>query len=326
MRAVGIDAFQRRHIGGERQFPEFLGLIDDDLVDSDFRNRQQIVLARRKRCEPLPQSLLQSLEPLAGNPVVALDLAQQVLVEILLVLDHLLFEGAGHVDEAESRMGDNDRIPGRGRRARQEAMPLVFSEIRFVGHENARARIEGQKLAGCLRKAMAGDDEHRLGDQAESTLLHDCGGHGHRLSGADGMCKIGGTGGDDPPDAAFLMRVEGERAARARQFQMRAVEGARRDIVESVVVDASQPIGSIGVGPDPGLESGLDLLQLLLGRLRIDDVEDAALARAFPDRVEYLGDAAVESVGQEFAGVPALGPPIRCARSHPGELARFDGP
>jgi hypothetical protein len=36
---------------------------------------------------------------------------------------------------------------------------------------------------------MAGHDQHRLGDQAETALLHDGGGHGHGLAGADGVAR-----------------------------------------------------------------------------------------------------------------------------------------
>ena len=79
---------------------------------------------------------------------------------------------------------------------------------------------------------------------------------------------------------------------------MRSVEGAWGDVVETVVVNARQAVGSIGIGPDPALEFFLDLLQLRLRRLGVDDVEDAALAVAVLDGVEDLRHAAVERVGE----------------------------
>jgi len=109
-------------------------------------------------------------------------------------MDHLLLEGRRHADELEGRMRDNDRIPGRGCRARQEACTLVLGEVGFVGDQNSRSRIERQELARHLRQAMAGDGKHGLGDQAETALLHDGGRHRHCLSGADGVCEIGRTG------------------------------------------------------------------------------------------------------------------------------------
>ena len=73
------------------------------------------------------------------------------------------------------------------------------------------------------------------------------------------------------------------------------VEMSRRDIVEAVIVDPRQPVGPIGIGPDPGLERRLDLRQLLLGRLGVDDIEHAPLAVALLDDVEDLRHAAVRA-------------------------------
>ena len=288
LRAVGVDALQRRHVGGEGQLAELLRLIDDDLVDADLRDGEEIVLPRGECFEPFLQALLQPLKPLARDTVLALDLGEQLLVQLELVLDHLLLERGRHANEAKRRVRDDDRIPGRGRGARQEAMPLVLGKVGLVGDEDARARIERQELTRGLRQAMAGNDEHRLGDQAEPALLHDGSRYRHRLAGAHGMSEIGRARGDDAPDAPLLMSVKDERARGARQLQMRAIEGARHDIVEAVVVDPRQAIGSIRIGPDPVLEGGLDLLQLLPRRLGIDDVEDATLALAVLDGVEDL--------------------------------------
>ena len=117
LRAVGIDALQRAHVGGEAELAEFLRLIDDNLVDADFRDGEQIVLAGSQRCQTLLQPLLQPFEPLARDAVVAVNPGQQILVELQLVLDHALLEGGGNGDEPEGGVGDDDRIPGRRRRA-----------------------------------------------------------------------------------------------------------------------------------------------------------------------------------------------------------------
>ena len=122
-----------------------------------------------------------------------LDLGQQVLVEFEFVLDHLLLEGGRHVDEAERRMGDDDRVPGRGRSARQEAVALLLRKIALVGDEDAGVRVERQKLARDLRQAMARHDQHGLGDQPEPALLHHGGSKGHGLAGADRVGEIGRT-------------------------------------------------------------------------------------------------------------------------------------
>ena len=89
---------------------------------------------------------------------------------------------------------------------------LVLGEVGLVGDENAGIGIKRQKLAGGLREAMTGDDEHRLGDQAKPALLHDRGSHRHRLAGADGMSEVGRAIGNDPPDPSFLVPVKNEGA------------------------------------------------------------------------------------------------------------------
>ena len=81
LRAIGIDALQRRHVGRKRQFAEFLRLIDDDLIDADLGDGEEIVLPGRKRLQPFLHSLLQPFEPFARDAVVALDLGQQRLVK-----------------------------------------------------------------------------------------------------------------------------------------------------------------------------------------------------------------------------------------------------
>ncbi|MNV40729.1 hypothetical protein D3C71_1323440 [compost metagenome] len=109
-------------------------------------------------------------------------------------------------------MRDDDSIPAGGRGARQESSALVLGKVGLVDDENAGIRIEGEEFSRRLRQAMAGYDQHRLGDQAETALFHDGGGHGHRLAGADGMGKIGRAISDDPPDAAFLVSIKNKGA------------------------------------------------------------------------------------------------------------------
>ena len=94
---------------------------------ADLGDGQQVVLAGRERLQPLLVALLHALEPLAREAVVAVDLGQQVLVGFKLVLDHLLLEGGRHRDELEGGMGDDDRVPVRGRGPRQEAVALLLA-------------------------------------------------------------------------------------------------------------------------------------------------------------------------------------------------------
>jgi hypothetical protein len=62
-----------------------------------------------------------------------------------------------------------------------------------------------------------------------------------------------------------------------------AVEMPGHEIVEPVVVDPRQPVGSVGVRPDPLGKGLLDLPELLFGGLGRLDVEDAALDAVLDD-------------------------------------------
>ena len=105
-------------------------------------------------------------------------------------------------------MGDDDRVPVRGRGPRQEAVALLLHEIGLVGDQDAGVRVERQELARGLRQAMARHDQHRLVDQAEPALLHDRGRDRERLAGADGVGDVGAAGGDDAPDHPLLVPVK----------------------------------------------------------------------------------------------------------------------
>ena len=97
---------------------------------------------------------------------------------------------AGTGNEAERGMGDDDGIPVRGRGARQEAGTLLLREVGLVGDQDAGGRVELEELAGSLRQAVAGDDQHRLGNQAEPLLFHDGGRDGEGLARADGVRDV----------------------------------------------------------------------------------------------------------------------------------------
>nr|BAA87673.1 tiorf48 [Agrobacterium tumefaciens] len=223
-------------------------------------------------------------------------------------------------------MRDDDRIPGRRRRARQEPGPLVLRKIRLVGNEDTSRWIERQELACRLRKAMPRHDLHRLGDQAETPLLHDACRHRHGFAGADGMGKIGRAGRDDPPDPALLVSIKNKGARGAWKVEMISAELSRCDVVEAVIIDAREPVGAIGIRPYPALEGVLDLVKLFLCSLGIDDVENPPFAVAIPDRIEDLRHPAVQGIGQQFACVAAVRSPFGRSRGQIAELSGLDGP
>jgi hypothetical protein len=115
-------------------------------------------------------AFLHALKPLAGEAILRIDAGQQLLIGFKFVLQHLLLEGGRDRNELEGGMRDDDRIPVRGRGARQEAITLLLHEIGLVGDEDAGVRVERQKLTRGLRQAMARHHKHGLVDQAEPAL------------------------------------------------------------------------------------------------------------------------------------------------------------
>ncbi len=91
---------------------------------------------------------------------------------------------------------------------------------------------------------------------------------------------------------------------------MGAVEFARRDVVEAVVVVPRQPVGAIRIGPDPVLKRLLDPLQLVAGRLGVDDIEYATFAIDVPEHIEDLRNPAVQRIGEQISGMAAARSPL----------------
>ena len=195
-------------------------------------------------------------------------------------------KSAGQGMNLNALMRDDDAVPLGGRRSGEEPLALVLDEIGLVGDQDAGGRIELKELAARLRQAMAGNDHHRLGDEAEPFLLHDRGGEAEGFARADGVGDIGRAGSDDPPDDPLLMGVKADDAGRAGNRQVRPVEMARDEIVEAVVIDPRQAVGPLDVLPHPGLEGRLDPGELVLGGLGVGGVEDA-LPRRRPPRTRH---------------------------------------
>ena len=157
---------------------------------------------------------------------------------------------------------------------------------------------------------MTGDHQHGLRYQAQPLLLHHRGGDGKGLPGPDRVRHVGAAGGDHSPDHPLLVLVEPDDVAGTRQGQVAAVEMARHQIVETVVVEARQPVGAVGIGPDPVGEAVLDPGQLLLGGLGGLDVEDALFGAVFPNGIVDLWGGAVQRIVQQVAGVAPGGAPF----------------
>jgi hypothetical protein len=129
-----------------------------------------------------------------------------------LLRDQRALEIGRRWDELERAMGDDDAVPLGGRGASEKPLTLVLHEVGFVGDQDAGGRIELKELAARLGETMAGNDHHRLRDEAEPFLLHDRRGEAEGFPRADSVGDIGRAGGDNPPDDAFLVSVEADDA------------------------------------------------------------------------------------------------------------------
>ena len=98
-----------------------------------------------------------------------------------------------------------------------------------------------------------------------------------------------------------------------------AIEMARHEVVELIIVNSGETVGTIRIGPDPLREVGLDPEQFLLCRLGRLDVEDAPLDAVLNHGVEDLRGCAVEGIVQQLPGMPARGAPLGRAGSRPHE-------
>ena len=63
---------------------ELLRLVDDDLVDAELGNRHHVVLAALQGLEALLEAFLHPLDPLAGEPVLAVQALEPLAIALQL--------------------------------------------------------------------------------------------------------------------------------------------------------------------------------------------------------------------------------------------------
>ena len=107
---------------------------------------------------------------------------------------------------------------------------------------------------------------------------------------------------------------------------MAAVEVARHQIVEPVVIDARQPVGAVRVGPYPVGEGLFDPCKLLFGGLGRLDVQHTALETVLDDGVVNLRCRTVQRVVQQQPGMAARGAPFGDAGGGSDEPGAVDSP
>ena len=129
LRATGIHALERAHVGGEGELAELVRFVDDELVDADLAEGQEVVLVGLEGLELLLEAFLDALDPLAGDPVVRVHGFKQLAEALQFRADHVPLEGASDRDEAERGVGDDDAVPLGGGRPREEPLALALAKF-----------------------------------------------------------------------------------------------------------------------------------------------------------------------------------------------------
>ena len=149
LRAVRIDALQGRAVGGEGELAELLRFIDDDLIDADLCDRQHVVAcaSRSASSRSASPSFMRSsrLRVTRSSPSTFVG---ERLVFRDLVLDHAALE-RGRAPAMKRNATWVMMIASQfavAARARKRCA-LVLREVRLVGDQDARVRVELQEFA-----------------------------------------------------------------------------------------------------------------------------------------------------------------------------------
>ncbi len=112
----------------------------------------------------------------------------------------------------------------------------------------------------------------RLACFAKPTQLHACGDHRDGFARADAMRQQGVAIDHDAPDRVLLVRVRDHGSTHPGEVKVRAIELARNNLVELIVVQAKQCIAARVITVDPVTElvaNGLPLLTCIQRCLRV---------------------------------------------------------
>jgi hypothetical protein len=144
---------------------------------------------------------------------------------------------------------------------------LPVSKWSFPATNKPSLRVQLQKLRSPLVHQMIRHDEHRLLREIQAAEFHRGGGHGPGLARSHDMRQQWAAALEDAPDCVLLMRreisvAEGG-AHHSGQGQMRAIEIAEPNVVESEVVLLRQPRRAFAIFPNPIAKAILQLLLLL---------------------------------------------------------------
>ena len=175
-------------------------------------------------------------------------------------------------------MRDDHRVVVAAGDPRHRLLAVAGGEVVLARDKDIGLGIEHEECRAPLLHEMIGHDYHGLCGKSQAAHLHRGCGDFPGFPGTNAMRKQRRVALQHPPHSIFLVPVEvaiaQHRAVHAGKSQVRAVEGAKADIVERIVVEARKPVSALFVLPNPLAEFLLQLLLLLARRkclLRVDD-------------------------------------------------------
>ena len=187
---LGLDPGHPLHLARCLQVLEILGLVNEQMVDSQFVEDQPIVLllAGQQVLEPGFAGGLLLLEVLADVAVgfrgVGRTPAQQCFVLGDLFAEELLLVVPRHADPIERALGDDDAVPVAAGDLGRQHLAAVLGEVVLGGDQQLGVGVELLELAGELLQHVVGDDVEVLVGKARLLHLHAARTHHSRLASA----------------------------------------------------------------------------------------------------------------------------------------------
>ena len=161
-------------------------------------------------------------------------------------------------------MSDDDCIIVAGCDSAAELLAVSRLEVLFGSSEDICGGIQPEKLACPLLGQMVRYNKKRLLAQAESLAFHCRCNHFKSFACTNFMCKERIAAVEDVGNSVFLMLTELDLGVHTAEYDMGAVVLTRASGVKKLVVLCDKLLPSVGVSPNPVLESVLDCLLLLL--------------------------------------------------------------
>ena len=240
------DAADVSHLGVEEQVLVVVGLVHEDPVDAELLEREHVVLVGlvSELGESHVQALLRDLHLLHAEPfaVLRLDLGYAVgeLGDLALYERSLTLHRYGYL--LELGVPHDHAVPVPRGDAGAEAPAVAPLEVALGGHQQIGGGVEPQPFRRPLPREVVRHDEQGLGAKPYAPQFHGGRRHGECLARSHLVGEKRVFPVEDAGDGVSLVRPQLYLGVHAGKRQVRAVELARADGVEPLVVGGDQPL------------------------------------------------------------------------------------